>query len=89
MEIEFNKDDSFEALVSGPMLKPRKPEQVPDLDLDQISEYQTCDEGEEGEASGAPDSSYQNQPEQDQEPTAHDQYNYGYNYISNHHSRKQ
>jgi len=39
VDFSFNSDDSFEAIISGPQIRPRKPSFVPHLDLDCLPEY--------------------------------------------------
>ena len=47
VEISFYSDDSFALLVNGPAIKPPKPQNVPDLCLNGLPEYETSSEEED------------------------------------------
>lgn len=46
-EISFHSEYSYELLVSGPMLLPTKPDQVPYLNLDDLPQYESSSEEQE------------------------------------------
>lgn len=44
VDFSFNSEDSFEPLVSGPQMRPRRPSCVPSLNLDCLPEYVSSSE---------------------------------------------
>lgn len=46
VDFSFNSDDSFEPIVSGPQMRPKKPACVPYLNLDGLPEYVTSSDEE-------------------------------------------
>lgn len=49
IDFSFHPDDSFALMVTGPQLRPLKPEIVPMLNLDGLPEYVTSSSSESGE----------------------------------------
>ena len=73
-EFSFHTDDSFEAIDDGPMLKPRKPDCVPMLDLEGLPGYETSsDEEEEDQYAPTQQQHYQSQelPTENERPPIH------------------
>jgi hypothetical protein len=50
IDFSFHTDDSFVNLVEGPIIRPSKPEQVPNLDLHGLPEYLTSSDEDDGES---------------------------------------
>lgn len=54
VEFSFHTDDSFAPLVSGPQIRPKKPDEIPDLLLHDLPEYVTSSDEEDGPQSADP-----------------------------------
>lgn len=46
VDFSFYSDDSFELLVTGPQMRPRKPSCIPVLNLEGLPEYETSSDEE-------------------------------------------